>query len=237
MACCYKNIVRGNFISRENRFIATVEIEGKRETVHVKNTGRCKELLLPGAEVYLEKSDNPKRKTLYDLVAVKKGKRLVNMDSQIPNAVAEEWIKNGGLKTNVQTVRREVTYGKSRFDLYVEYMDAGGQLREAFVEVKGVTLEDNGIVRFPDAPTERGIKHIRELEACLNDGYEAYILFLIQMQGVKYFEPDAKIHPDFAKALQQASKKGVQVLAYDSVVTENSIEIGKSVEVRIGTRL
>ena len=156
----YNNIVKGTFLSRPNRFIAHVLIDGVETTVHVKNTGRCRELLQPRAEVYLERSDNPARKTQYDLVAVKKGRRLVNMDSQIPNAAAYEWISSGAFKRNVTTLRREVTFGNSRFDIYLEYMDDDGITRKAFVEVKGVTLEDNDVVRFPDAPTERGIKHI-----------------------------------------------------------------------------
>ena len=173
----YKNIVKGTFLSRPNRFIAHVLIDGVETTVHVKNTGRCRELLQPRAEVYLERSDNPARKTQYDLVAVKKGRRLVNMDSQIPNAAAYEWISSGAFKRNVTTLRREVTFGNSRFDIYLEYMDDDGSARKAFVEVKGVTLEDNDVVRFPDAPTERGIKHIHELVECLKEGYEAYLLF------------------------------------------------------------
>lgn len=229
----YKNIVKATFISRPNRFIANVMVDGAPVTVHVKNTGRCRELLVPGATVFLEKSDNPARKTLYDLVAVQKGKRLVNMDSQIPNAAAYEWISAGGFKKDVTLLKREVTFGNSRFDLYLEYTDETGKTRKAFVEVKGVTLEDDGVVRFPDAPTERGIKHIHELTECLKEGYEAYLLFVIQMKDVKYFEPDREIHRDFADALREASERGVQVLAYDCEVTENSMEIRDPVEVRL----
>ena len=229
----YQNIVEAKFITRPNRFIAQVEIDGTPTTVHVKNTGRCKELLLPGATVFLEKSDNSARKTLYDLVAVQKGHRLVNMDSQIPNAVAEEWIRSGGFKSVVRLVKREVTFGNSRFDLYVEYADEKGEIHKAFVEVKGVTLEDNGVVRFPDAPTERGIKHIKELEKCLDEGFEAYILFVIQMKDVEFFEPDKMIHKDFADALKEAHEKGVNVLAYDCEVTRDSMEIRDPVEVRL----
>ncbi len=228
----YHNITEGKFISRENRFIATVEVDGRPETVHVKNTGRCRELLLPGAVVYLEKSDNPNRRTLYDLVAVRKGKRLINMDSQIPNAAAEEWIRGGGYWQAVELVKREVTYGNSRFDLYVEYRE-GTQLHRAFVEVKGVTLEDQGVVRFPDAPTERGIKHLKELGECRKDGYEAYILFVIQMKNVKYFEPDRAIHADFAEALSEAKRRGVGILAYDCQVRKDSMKICDPVEVRV----
>ncbi len=229
----YNNIVKATFISRPNRFIANVMVDGAPVTVHVKNTGRCRELLVPGAKVFLEKSDNPARKTLYDLVAVQKGNRLVNMDSQIPNAAAYEWISAGGFKKDVTLLKREVTFGNSRFDLYLEYTDEAGKTRKAFVEVKGVTLEDDGVVRFPDAPTERGIKHIHELTECLKEDYEAYILFVIQMKDVKYFEPDREIHRDFADALREASERGVQVLAYDCEVTENSMEIRDPVEVRL----
>ena len=229
----YGNIKEARFLSRQNRFIATVEVDGVPTVVHVKNTGRCRELLVPGATVFLEKSDNPARKTQYDLVAVIKGERLINMDSQIPNAAAEEWIKSGAFKENVSLVRREVTYGNSRFDLYVEYSEADGELKKAFVEVKGVTLEDNGIVRFPDAPTERGIKHINELAECMKEGYEAYLLFVIQMKNVRYFEPDRNIHADFADTLKKAVRNGVTVLAYDCEGTPNSMEIKDSVEVRI----
>lgn len=229
----YKNIVKATFISRPNRFIAHVEIDGAPVTVHVKNTGRCRELLVPGVTVYLERSDNPDRKTLYDLVAVQKGDRLVNMDSQIPNAAAYEWISAGGFKKDVTLLKREVTFGNSRFDLYLEYTDETGKTRKAFVEVKGVTLEDDGVVRFPDAPTERGIKHIHELTECLKEDYEAYLLFVIQMKDVKYFEPDREIHRDFADALREASERGVRVLAYDCEVTENSMEIRDPVEVRL----
>jgi sugar fermentation stimulation protein A len=229
----YNNIVKATFISRPNRFIANVMVDGAPVTVHVKNTGRCRELLVPGAKVFLEKSDNPARKTLYDLVAVQKGNRLVNMDSQIPNAAAYEWISAGGFKKDVTLLKREVTFGNSRFDLYLEYTDEAGKTRKAFVEVKGVTLEDDGVVRFPDAPTERGIKHIHELTECLKEGYEAYLLFVIQMKDVKYFEPDREIHKDFADALGEASERGVQVLAYDCEVKENSMEIRDPMEVRL----
>lgn len=229
----YKNIHKGTFISRQNRFIATVNINGKAETAHVKNTGRCRELFVPGATVFLEESDNPNRKTKYDLVAVNKGKRMVNVDSQIPNGVVEEWIRTGRFLPGIRFLKREVVYGNSRFDLYVEYMGLDGTIKKAFIEVKGVTLEEQNVVRFPDAPTERGIKHIKELIKCLEDGYEAYLLFVIQMKDVDYFEPDKKIHPEFAGVLKEAKEKGVCVLAYDSYVTEDSIEIGEAVPVEI----
>lgn len=228
----YKNIVKGVFLSRPNRFIAEVLIEGKKETVHVKNTGRCRELLREGVTVYLEKSSNPNRKTAFDLVAVEKlrdGKEslLVNMDSQIPNAVAFEWLSSeNSLFSKNAKIRREVTFGDSRFDLYVE--DGG---RKAFVEVKGVTLEQDGYALFPDAPTERGVKHINELIKAKESGFEAYILFVIQMKDIHTFSPHREMHPDFAEALVNAYNKGVKVLAMDCVVTADSMSIDKEVEV------
>lgn len=222
----YERIEKGRFIERPNRFIAYVEIAGKKETVHVKNTGRCAELLLPGAEVFLQKSDNPERKTKWDLIGVKKGKRMVNMDSQIPNRVVEEWIRKGNLFPEATLIKPEKTYKQSRFDLYVEE----GK-RKIFIEVKGVTLEMDGVVKFPDAPTERGVKHIHELCEAVQEGYEAYIVFVIQMKGVKYFTPNMVTHAAFGKALLQAQESGVHVLAYDCKVSKDSIEMGKEVPV------
>ena len=223
----YNNIVKGKFIERPNRFIAKVEIDGTTETVHVKNTGRCRELLVKGTTVYLEKSNNPERKTGYDLLAVlKNGKTLINMDSQIPNAVTEEWLKKGNLFSKDAVIRREVTHNKSRFDFYIE---EGG--RKIFLEVKGCTLETDGIARFPDAPTERGVKHINELIDCVNEGFEAYILFVIQMKGIKHFEPNDKTHSAFGDALRNAESKGVNILAYDCNVTKDTIEIDKEIKV------
>ena len=223
----YNNIVEGRFIERPNRFIAKVEIGGVTETVHVKNTGRCRELLVKGTTVYLEKSNNPERKTGYDLIAVlKNGKTLINMDSQIPNAVTEEWLRKGNLFSKDAVIRREVTHNKSRFDFYIE---EGG--RKIFLEVKGCTLETDGIARFPDAPTERGVKHINELIDCTNLGFEAYILFVIQMKGIKHFEPNNVTHKAFGDALRNAENKGVNILAYDCIVTPDSIEIDKEVKV------
>ena len=224
----YKNIFEGKFLSRPNRFIANVEIEGKLETVHVKNTGRCRELLTTGATVYLEKSDNPLRKTKYDLVAVLKGDMLINMDSQIPNDVAYEWLKNGNLFSKNAKIRREVTHNKSRFDFYIE--DGN---RKIFLEVKGCTLEQEGIAMFPDAPTERGVKHIEELIGCVNEGFEAYILFVIQMKPIKFFMPNDSTHKAFGDALRKARDGGVRILAYDTVVTPNSIKIDKEVKILI----
>ncbi len=229
----YKNIVKGRFIERPNRFIAKVEINGETETVHVKNTGRCKELLQRGNTVYLEKSDNPARKTKYDLVAVEKKQEdkpylLINMDSQIPNAVAEEWLRKGNIFSEKSVIRREVKYGNSRFDLYIE----DGE-RKAFLEVKGVTLENNGVAMFPDAPTERGVKHINELIKCIADGYEAYILFVIQMKEIRLFTPNYETHAKFGEALCEAEKAGVKIMAVDCVVTEESIEIDSLIDIEL----
>ncbi len=229
----YKNIVKGTFIERPNRFIAYAEIDGKMEKAHVKNTGRCKELLLPGASVYLEVSDNPQRKTKYDLIAVEKfreGKEplLINMDSQAPNNAAEEWLKKGNLFSENAVVKREVRYGKSRFDFYIE----DGE-RKAFLEVKGVTLEENGLALFPDAPTERGVKHIKELMACMDEDYEAYILFVIQMKEMHAFSPNDKTHPDFGRALREAADGGVKVLAVDCNVGTDYMELHNYIEVKL----
>lgn len=222
----YRNITKGKFLSRPNRFIAQVELQGQVETAHVKNTGRCRELLIPGVEVILEKSDNPSRKTGYDLIAVNKKGNWINMDSQIPNKAAEEWLMKGELFPEEITVHREKTYGNSRFDLYVE-----SPCRKAFLEVKGVTLEEDGIARFPDAPTKRGVKHIQELIHCLEDGYEAYLLFVIQMKGIQRFEPNWKTHPQLGEALIQAREAGVKLLAYDCLVTEDSIVVENPVPI------
>lgn len=226
----YENVIKGKFISRPNRFIATVEIDGKTETVHVKNTGRCKELLVPGFSVYLSVSDNPLRKTKYDLIAaVKKtdGKEiLINMDSQLPNFAAEEFLPLSGLFSEDAKIRREVKFGNSRFDIFVE--DKG---KKSFIEVKGVTLEKDGTALFPDAPTERGVKHINELIEAKKQGYDAYIFFVIQMKGVHSFSPNAEMHPEFADALKNAHKNGVKILAFDCTVTENSVTVDKAVKV------
>lgn len=229
----YKNIEKGRFIERPNRFIARVEINGQAETVHVKNTGRCKELLQKSCTVFLEKSDNPERKTKYDLVAVEKireGKPplLINMDSQIPNAAAEEWLRKGNIFSENAVIRREVKYGASRFDFYIE-----DGARRAFLEVKGVTLENDGVSMFPDAPTERGVKHINELIKCMADGYEAYILFVIQMKEISLFTPNYQTHPEFGKALCEAERAGVKIMAVDCVVTSESIEIDSEVNVKL----
>ena len=225
----YKNIVTGKFQSRPNRFIAMVDIDGKVETCHVKNTGRCKELLLPEAEVYLEKSGNPNRKTAYDLVGVKKGKVLINMDSQAPNQAVKEWLEKEVYFKNITYLKPECKYGNSRVDFYLETADE----RKIFIEVKGVTLEEEGVARFPDAPTLRGIKHMKELEQAVQQGYEAYILFVIQMKGIKWFEPNDRTHLEFGDTLRQVAKKGVGVLAYDCSITKESMELDMPIEVRL----
>lgn len=224
----YKNIREGKFICRPNRFIATIEIEGKEEVCHVKNTGRCKELLIPGVEVFVQEVNQEHRKTKYDLIGVRKGERLINIDSQVPNKVFHEWLLAKGYFQDLHLVKPESKYLNSRFDFYLE----AGQ-RKIFVEVKGVTLEENGVVLFPDAPTERGIKHLNELCQAVNDGYEAYIVFIIQMKDIIYFTPNVKTHKAFGEALQHAVKCGVKTLALDCEVTKDTIEARDFVEVRL----
>ena len=224
----YLNIERAYFKERPNRFIAYVETERGKEICHVKNTGRCRELLTPDAVLYVQRNDNPARKTKLDLIGVEKGQYLINMDSQAPNAAVKEWLQAGNLFSENAKVFSEKTYGESRFDFYIE----DGE-RKAFIEVKGVTLVENGVCRFPDAPTERGVKHIRELIKCMEEGYEAYILFVIQMSPVKYLEPNDKTHKTFGDALREAAKKGVHVMARDCFVTIDSMEIMNEVEVRL----
>lgn len=223
----YERIIQGIFRSRPNRFIAYVEIGDKTEVCHVKNTGRCRELLIPGATVYLQRAENPQRKTAYDLIAIKKGDRLINMDSQIPNTVFRQWAENGGI-ANLSLIRGEQKFGTSRLDFYIETKN-----KKIFAEVKGVTLEKDGVVMFPDAPTERGIKHINELISCQNDGYEGWIVFIIQMSGVKYFTPNYETHAEFGNALKKAQKKGVKILALQCDVTENSIVATNEISVKL----
>ena len=222
----YDRMVPGTFLERPNRFIAYVEIEGRKETVHVKNTGRCAELLQTGVRVYLQESENPGRKTKWDLIAVEKGSRMVNMDSQIPNKVVKEWLEAGHLFENITRIQPEFTYGNSRFDLYVE---ADG--KQIFIEVKGVTLEQDGVVRFPDAPSDRAVKHVEELKAAVKEGYEAYVFFVIQMKDVRYFTPNMDTHPAFGEALRDAARAGVHVLAYDCEVSSDRIAIADIVPV------
>ncbi len=222
----YTNVSRCRFLERPNRFLARVEMEGQEVLCHVKNTGRCRELLNPGAVVYLQKSDNPNRKTGYDLIAVEKGEMLINMDSQIPNYVAAEWLRKGSLFPEGANIQMEKRYGNSRFDIYAE----AGE-RKAFLEVKGVTLEVEGQARFPDAPTERGVKHVRELMGCVQEGYEAYLLLVIQMTGIQSFAPNWDTHPAFGSALQEAARAGVQILAYDCQVRPDDIVLDQPVPV------
>ena len=224
----YRNIVVGRFIDRPNRFIAHVEIDGQLQTVHVKNTGRCRELLVPGATVYLEGNNDPNRKTAWDLVAVQKGERLINMDSQAPNRVFREWVAAGKLVPNVTLIRPETKYGDSRFDFYLE---ADG--KRHFVEVKGVTLEENGVVRFPDAPTLRGVKHVEELVRAYKQGYECWACFVVQMEDVRHFEPNDRTHPEFGEALREAEKAGVHILALECRVTPDSLNIIGTVPIRL----
>ena len=222
----YKNVVKARFLSRPNRFIAYAELGGREVVAHVKNTGRCRELLTPNAEIILSKAENPERKTPYDLIAVYKNGILINMDSQAPNVVFGEWLKATDFFGNITYVRPECKYKNSRFDFYLE----SGE-RKIFVEVKGVTLEEEGVVLFPDAPTERGVKHISELCEAVRDGYEAYVFFVIQMKECKYFTPNTKTHPAFAETLKHASANGVTVKAVCCNVTENSLEIADFAEV------
>ena len=225
----YANMVPGIFLARPNRFIAHVEIDGQTEIVHVKNTGRCRELLPAGAQVWCQRSDNPARKTKYDLITVRKGELLINMDSQAPNIAAEEWLRSGGLG-EIENLRRETVHGDSRFDL--SFVKDG---RQCFLEVKGVTLENGGVCAFPDAPTERGAKHLRGLLRAAQEGYGAYVLFVIQMSPVRYLHPHDATDPQFGQALRQAAAGGVQVLAMDCRVTEDSMEIQSSVRVELGS--
>ena len=229
----YSNIIKGEFISRPNRFIANVKIENQIHTVHVKNTGRCKELLVPNCTVYLSGSDNPNRKTKYDLIAVEKERKnkpplLINMDSQIVNYVAEEWLKESGFFGKNAAIRREVTFGKSRFDFFIETEN-----QKTFLEIKGVTLEKDGIALFPDAPTERGLKHINELIEAKRKGYSSYILFVIQMKEITEFSPNSETHMEFAKSLKKAEEKGVKIMAMDCEDSPEEIKISKEVKIHL----
>ena len=223
----YENMVPGIFQARPNRFIAHVQIGGQTEIVHVKNTGRCKELLVPGCAVWCQRSSNPNRKTAFDLIAVQKGERLINMDSQAPNRAAGEWLSSGGLG-EISELKAEVKHGDSRYDF--SFLKDG---KRCFLEVKGCTLEHDGVCAFPDAPTERGAKHIRGLTAAARAGYGAYILFVIQMSDVKYIRPHDETDPEFGKALREASQNGVRVLAMDCAVTPDTMEIRLPVLVKL----
>ena len=223
----YGNMVPGRFLARPNRFIAHVEIDGQVEVVHVKNTGRCRELLPAGAQVWCQRSDNPNRKTKYDLITVRKGERLINMDSQAPNIAVKEWLLSGGLGP-AENVRAETTHGDSRFDFSFT-LDG----KQCFLEVKGVTLENDGVCAFPDAPTERGAKHLRGLQKCVEEGFGGYVLFVVQMADVKYLHPNDATDPNFGKALREASAAGVTVLAADCAVTEDSMVIRQPILVKL----
>jgi sugar fermentation stimulation protein A len=222
----YHNVKKGKFISRPNRFIANVEIDGNNEVCHVKNTGRCKELLTDRATVFVQEFDSSNRKTKYDVISVYKGDVLINMDSQVPNKVFHEWVEKSGYFENITLIKPEHKYGNSRFDFYIETPE-----RKILIEVKGVTLEENGVAMFPDAPTIRGLKHIHELAGSIDEGYEAYIFFIIQMKGIKYFTPNYVTHKDFGDALKSAKKKGVNIVAIDCNVTEDSIQASEFVKV------
>lgn len=223
----YENMVEGRFLARPNRFIAHIEIGGKTEICHVKNTGRCKELLQAHAKVFCQHFKKDTRKTKYDLITVQKGNRLINMDSQAPNAAAREWLLAGGLG-EISDLKAETVHSNSRFDF-----SFGKDGKTCFLEVKGVTLENDGVCAFPDAPTTRGVKHLQELTQAVQDGFGAYVLFVIQMSGVSYLHPNDATDPAFGKALREAQKAGVQILAMDCCVTEDTMQIQNPVAVRL----
>ncbi len=223
----YNNTIAANFIERLNRFIAYVDLAGERTRVHVKNTGRCRELLQDNVLVYLEKSDNPQRATDYDLVAVDKNGRLINMDSNAPNKAVGEWLAAGGLYRDVSLVRPETTFCSSRFDFYVE-SESG---ERAFIEVKGVTLENDNIAAFPDAPSARAVKHVEELAQACAQGYEAYLIFVVQMKGIRHVEPNWQTQPAFGEALKKARRAGVHLLAYDCLVETDGMTLHEPVPV------
>ena len=216
----YQSIVEGRFLSRPNRFIANIEINGKVEVCHVKNTGRLGELLVKGVRVIVQDCQSPMRKTRYDLIAVYKGDRLFNIDSQAPNKVFGEWVKTSGYFGKLKSIKAEQKFQSSRFDFLLETEE-----RRIFVEVKGVTLEQNGVVLFPDAPTERGVKHIIELQRAVAEGFGAAICFVVKLDGAKYFTPNKKTHPEFCEALKSAQKSGVDILCVDCKVEPDSLEI------------
>lgn len=224
----YSNIQQGYFLSRPNRFIAHVEINGVKEVCHVKNTGRCRELLTERAIVYVQQHNDSKRKTKYSLIAVRKGNLLINMDSQAPNKAVAEWLTEKQPFGEIRVMKPECRHGNSRFDFYLET-----EKRKIFIEVKGVTLENDGIAMFPDAPTARGVKHLQELTDCLQQGYEAAVIFVIQFTGAKLFRPNYATHPEFAQALRAAQAAGVQVVALECTVTPESMYIGKSVPLQL----
>ena len=224
----YENILPAVFVDRPNRFIAHVELNGRLEVCHVKNTGRCRELLIPGCRVYVQHQPSPTRKTAYDLIAGEKGERLLNMDANAPNRVFNEYVRAGRFLRGWSVIRPETTHGDSRFDFYLE--SPGHRL---FAEVKGVTLEDDGVMRFPDAPTERGVKHLEGLARCVQEGYEAWAVFVIQTEDVRWMEPNRRTHPAFADAMRQAAQAGVHLLALDCHTEPDRLEICRPVEIRL----
>lgn len=224
----YDNILTATFLQRINRFVADIEIGGEIVKCHVKNTGRCRELLLPGATVFVQHSTADGRKTAYDLISVYKGNTLVNIDSQAPNTVFGEWIEKSGVFPDIRYIKREYTYGNSRFDFYIETATD-----RIFVEVKGVTLENDGILKFPDAPTSRGAKHMKELAEAVSNGYKGYVFFVAQMKGCHLFTPNLDTDPDFAEALKSAADNGVGVRCVDCIVGEDTLEIDSFVDVKI----
>ncbi len=218
------------FLERLNRFVARVVLDGEEILVHVKNTGRCKELLIEGRTGYLVKSHNLSRKYQYDLVAIYKDDLLVNIDSQLPNQVVYNYLKAENIFKNIVTIKREVTYKNSRFDIYLEYMNEKNELEKVFIEVKGVTLFEGDLAKFPDAPTDRGAKHLLELVDARENGYKAFVFFLIQAEGIKYFKGNRDRDEKFCEALVLANDRGVEVLCYSSVVTTTDVMIKEKVE-------
>lgn len=223
----YNNVKTGFFMERPNRFIARVIMDDKIFTVHVKNTGRCREILVHDTKVFLQESFDPNRKTKFDLISAFKGDTLINIDSQVPNKVFHEYLLRGDFIKGITLIKPESTFGKSRFDFYVE----AGE-RKIFIEVKGVTLENDGTALFPDAPTERGVKHLKELSKAVSEGFEAYVVFIIQMKGIRYFTP-SPIDEVFCETLREAHASGVNAVAIDCVITEDSIVAENLIEVRL----
>lgn len=224
----YQNIYSGKFLERPNRFIANVEVDGEIKVCHVKNTGRCREILTPGADVFIDYVDKAERKTKYDLISVYKGDKLINIDSQAPNKIFHEFLLKRKLISNITYIKPEFKYLNSRFDFYIETAN-----RKILIEVKGVTLEEDGITKFPDAPTLRGVRHVEELILSMDNGYEAYVIFIIQMKDVRYFTPNNHMHPQFGEVLKKAWEKGVKILAYDCNVGKDFIEISEEVSVKL----
>lgn len=223
----YNNIIKATFLNRPNRFIANILVGEKEQICHVKNTGRCKELLTDNAVIYVQQNNNPNRKTKYDLIAVEKGNRLINMDSQIPNKVAYEWLIEKEPFGKITYIKPETKYKNSRFDFYFETKS-----EKAFAEIKGVTLEKDGIVLFPDAPSERAVKHLNELSEALSDGYKCYVIFIIQMDNVSYFTPNYQTHKAFGETLKKVQEKGIIITAIDCLVAPNSINYNQIIPIK-----